>query len=125
MQAFRARPLWCRGWPAGELWASDVAGRLGKELSVSLLNGLALALILGAVVMALPIGDASLELLALTASLSMLTVIVLATIIGATVPLLLHRMKIDPALATGPFITTSNDILGLGVFFLLATLIYL
>ena len=55
----------------------------------------------------------------------MLTVIVLATIIGATVPLLLHRMKIDPALATGPFITTSNDILGLGVFFLLATLIYL
>ena len=114
-----------QGLASGELWASDVAGRLGKELSVSLLNGLALALILGAVVMALPIGDASLELLALTASLSMLTVIVLATIIGATVPLLLHRMKIDPALATGPFITTSNDILGLGVFFLLATLIYL
>ena len=114
-----------QGLASGELWASDVARRLGKELSVSLLNGLALALILGAVVMALPIGDASLELLALTASLSMLTVIVLATIIGATVPLLLHRMKIDPALATGPFITTSNDILGLGVFFLLATLIYL
>ena len=114
-----------QGLASGELWASDVARRLSKELSVSLLNGLALALILGAVVMALPIGGASLELLALTASLSMLTVIVLATIIGATVPLLLHRMKIDPALATGPFITTSNDILGLGVFFLLATLIYL
>ena len=114
-----------QGLASGELWASDVARRLGKELSVSLLNGLALALILGAGVMALPIGGASLELLALTASLSMLTVIVLATIIGATVPLLLHRMKIDPALATGPFITTSNDILGLGVFFLLATLIYL
>ncbi len=114
-----------QGLASGELWASDVARRLGKELSVSLLNGLALALILGAVVMALPIGGATLELLALTASLSMLTVIVLATIIGATVPLLLHRMNIDPALATGPFITTSNDILGLGVFFLLATLIYL
>ncbi len=114
-----------QGLASGELWASDVARRLSKELSVSLLNGLALALILGAVVMALPIGGASLELLALTASLSMLTVIVLATIIGATVPLLLHRMEIDPALATGPFITTSNDILGLGVFFLLATLIYL
>ena len=114
-----------QGLASGELWASDVARRLGKELSVSLLNGLVLALILGAGVMALPIGGASLELLALTASLSMLTVIVLATIIGATVPLLLHRMKIDPALATGPFITTSNDILGLGVFFLLATLIYL
>ena len=114
-----------QGLASGELWASDVARRLGKELSVSLLNGLALALVLGAVVMMLPIADATLELLALTASLSMLTVIVLATIIGATVPLLLHRMKIDPALATGPFITTSNDILGLGVFFLLATLIYL
>ncbi len=114
-----------QGLASGELWASDVARRLGKELSVSLLNGLALALILGAVVMALPIGGETLELLALTASLSMLTVIVLATLIGATVPLLLHRMNIDPALATGPFITTSNDILGLGVFFLLATLIYL
>lgn len=114
-----------QGLASGELWASDVARRLGKELCVSLLNGLALALVLGAAVMTLPVGDATLELLALTASLSMLTVIVLATIIGATVPLLLHRMKIDPALATGPFITTSNDILGLGVFFLLATLIYL
>ncbi len=114
-----------QGLASGELWASDVARRLGKELSVSLLNGLALALVLGAAVMMLPVGGATLELLALTASLSMLTVIVLATIIGATVPLLLQRMKIDPALATGPFITTSNDILGLGVFFLLATLIYL
>ncbi len=114
-----------QGLASGELWASDVARRLSKELSVSLLNGLALALVLGAGVMMLPISDATLELLALTASLSMLTVIVLATIIGATVPLLLRRMKIDPALATGPFITTSNDILGLGVFFLLATLIYL
>ncbi len=114
-----------QGLASGELWASDVARRLGKELSVSLLNGLALALVLGAAVMMLPVGGATLELLALTAALSMLTVIVLATIIGATVPLLLQRMKIDPALATGPFITTSNDILGLGVFFLLATLIYL
>jgi magnesium transporter len=61
----------------------------------------------------------------MTASLSMLLVIVLATIIGTTVPIFLHRFEIDPALATGPFITTSNDILGLAVYFVLASLIYL
>jgi magnesium transporter len=64
-------------------------------------------------------------LLALTASLSMVVVIVVATSIGAAVPLVLHRAGIDPALATGPFITTTNDILGILVFFVLATLIYL
>jgi len=52
-------------------------------------------------------------------------VILLATCIGTTIPLLLDRFDIDPALATGPFITTSNDIIGLIIFFVLATLLYL
>jgi magnesium transporter len=63
--------------------------------------------------------------LATTAGLALVIVIVLATTIGATVPLLLNRLKIDPALATGPFITTSNDILGILIFFGLAELFYL
>jgi magnesium transporter len=51
--------------------------------------------------------------LTLTVSCTLFIVIVFASMFGTVVPLILHRMKIDPALATGPFITTSNDILGL------------
>lgn len=114
-----------QGLASGELWLSDVAARLFKEMGVALLNGFILAVVLGAAVLVLPIESESASLLALTAALSMLTVIVLATIIGTTVPIFLHKFDIDPALATGPFITTSNDILGLAVYFLLATVIYL
>ena len=114
-----------QGLASGELWLSDMAPRLLKELGVALLNGVILAVVLGAAVLVLPISGERIHLLALTASLSMLLVIVLATIIGTTVPIFLHRFEIDPALATGPFITTSNDILGLAVYFVLASLIYL
>ncbi|NNE34649.1 MAG: magnesium transporter, partial [Rhodothermales bacterium] len=62
--------------------------------------------------------------LAFTAALTLIIVIVLATTIGAMVPLNLHRFGIDPAMATGPFITTLNDIIGIIVFFVLSTLLY-
>ena len=106
--------------------------RLGKETAVALINGVALAVVLAGAVLLLPFLSASIGetihspiLLALTASLSLLAVILLATVIGTTVPLFLHRGGIDPAIATGPFITTSNDIIGLTVYFLIATVIYL
>ena len=118
-----------QGLASGELWASDLIRQLGKELGVAMINGIVLAVVLGLGVVGLfhlrPDPDVSADRLAFTAALSMLTVIILATIIGATVPLLLNRFGIDPAIATGPFITTSNDILALAVFFLLASMIYL
>lgn len=55
--------------------------------------------------------------LALVVSISLLTVIIFAAIFGTTIPLILNRYKIDPALATGPFVTTSNDVLGLFIYF--------
>ena len=55
----------------------------------------------------------------------MFVVIMLAAVIGAAIPVLLDRIGVDPALATGPFITTSNDIIGLLVFFMVATTLYL
>jgi magnesium transporter len=106
------------------VWASDVWRRLGKEVLVALINGLALAVLLSAFVLIAALGLDTVRL-ALTAGLSLFLVILLATCIGTTVPLFLHRFGVDPALATGPFITTSNDIIGLAVFFLLATLLYL
>lgn len=114
-----------QGLASGEVWTTDVARRLGKELAVGLINGAVLALALGLAVAMLPFDDANVIRLAMTAGLSLLVVIILATCIGTTVPLLLHRFGIDPAIATGPFITTSNDIIGLAIFFLTATLLYL
>ena len=121
-----------QGLASGDVWSSDVMQRLGKETTVALINGIALSVVLALAVMALPLLSSQIDavidsatLLALTAGLSLLAVIILATVIGTTVPLFLHRSGIDPAIATGPFITTSNDIIGLTVYFLIATFIYL
>ena len=121
-----------QGLASGDLWTSDLRKRLTKELAVSVINGLALSVVLAAVVLVLPLVSdyiARIVLepgkLALTAGLSLLVVIILSTVLGTMVPLVLHRMGIDPALATGPFITTSNDIIGLTIFFLIASQLYL
>lgn len=118
-----------QGLASGDLWSTDVPRRIGKELVVALLNGVALALALGALVAVMGplglLGEAETVRLAMTAGFSLLIVIVLATVLGAVIPLLLDRVGIDPALATGPFITTSNDIIGLAVFFTVASVLYL
>ena len=113
-----------QGLASGDLWSSDLVRRLGKELAVALLNGAVLAVALALIVVVSGFG-ADPARLALTSGLALLIVIVLSTLIGATVPLGLSRVGIDPALAMGPFITVSNDILGLTIFFAVATLLYL
>ena len=114
-----------QGLASGEVWASDMLRRFLKEAAVAVLNGLILASILGVLVVVLLKGDPNAVRLAVTASLSLAVVIVMATTIGAMIPLFFHRIGVDPALATGPFITMTNDIIGTLVFFLLATAIYL
>jgi magnesium transporter len=59
----------------------------------------------------------------ITIAVSMLSVIIIAALIGTFVPIILDKKGIDPAIATGPFITTSNDIFGIFLFFYLAKLI--
>lgn len=60
---------------------------------------------------------------ALAISVSLVAVIIIAGLIGTFVPLFLDKKGIDPAIATGPFITTSNDILGILLYFWIAKLI--
>ena len=87
--------------------------RLLKEFSVALLNGaICAAVILGAGV-ALGYGWN----LSITVSLALVAVIIFAALFGTFIPLTLDKFKIDPALATGPFITTANDIIGLVIYF--------
>lgn len=97
-----------------------LAMKLLKELMVGLLNGLACAgvLLLYSVLLSYPIA------LSVTIGLSLLVVILFAAVFGTFMPMFLHRIKIDPALATGPFITTANDIIGLCFYFMVARLVY-
>ena len=117
----QASSIVVRGLATGELALSKTFRRLGREFFAALLNGSILSSLLFVVVY-LWIGDAS---FGITVALRLLVVITNATLVGATVPLILHRMNIDPPLATGPFITTSNDALGLFIYLGFLTIIYL
>ncbi|MGE0567162.1 MAG: magnesium transporter [Bacteroidia bacterium] len=62
--------------------------------------------------------------LSATVSLSLLTVIMFASFMGTFVPLTMNRFKINPALATGPFVTTLNDIIGITIYFVMGRMLY-
>jgi len=62
--------------------------------------------------------------LAVVVSVALFSVVILASLMGTITPLVLNRMGINPALASGPFITTANDLLGLAVYFLVARIVY-
>jgi magnesium transporter len=94
--------------------------KLLKELAVGTLNGFICAVVI------LIYGIIFLDSMALsyTVSTALFAVVIIAAMFGTIVPLLLDKLKIDPALATGPFITTVNDIIGLSVYFLFAKLFF-
>ena len=94
--------------------------RLFKEMVIGLVNGIICS---GALLAYNIFFNDSLSL-SFTIGLSLLSVILFASIFGAFVPLVLHRYKIDPAIATGPFITTTNDILGIIIYFSIGHALY-
>tara|TARA_B100001146_G_scaffold64370_1_gene57093 strand:+ start:221 stop:1573 length:1353 start_codon:yes stop_codon:yes gene_type:complete len=98
----------------------SLLNRLVKEVLLSLLNGfvLALLLVLGGVFLLNLDFD-----FGLTVAISLISVIITASLIGTFVPIILDKQGIDPAMATGPFITTSNDICGILIYFSIAKLI--
>jgi len=105
---------------ANDTLSGSLFNRLIKEISLSLLNGFILSLILF-------LGShflLNVELIiAVIVAISLISVIIIASLIGTFIPLLLDKFGIDPALATGPFITTSNDICGILIYFSIAKLI--
>lgn len=115
-----------QGLATGTLWIGDLGWRLVKEMTGALLNGLAAALLLAAMVLVVSqfVEIESPLRLALTAGSALAIVTLLAVTLGASVPLILNHFKIDPAMATGIFITTGNDIIAVLVFFLVVTQVY-
>ena len=106
---------------AGKNGFNDTLGnRLLKMFYVAMVNGSILSLMVFGAIMLL-FKD---QLLAITASIALLNVVLLASFMGTITPLLLDRFGINPAIASGPFITTANDLLGLTVYFSIAVFLY-
>jgi magnesium transporter len=105
---------------ANNTLSGSLFNRLIKEVSLSLLNGLILATILF-------VGSHFLLdveiIIGIIVTVALISVIIIASLIGTFIPLLLDKFGIDPALATGPFITTSNDICGILIYFSIAKMI--
>ena len=100
--------------------SGSLFNRLIKEVSLSLLNGVILATIL--FVGSHYLLDVEI-IIGIIVTVALISVIIIASLIGTFIPLLLDKFGIDPALATGPFITTSNDICGILIYFSIAKLI--
>jgi magnesium transporter len=105
---------------ANNALSGSLFNRLIKEVSLSLLNGVILAaiLFLGSHFLL----DAE-PIIGVIVAVALVSVIIIASLIGTFIPILLDKFGIDPALATGPFITTSNDICGILIYFSIAKLI--
>ncbi len=104
---------------ANDIIKGSLLNRLLKEVGLALINGLALGLlvILFGFIAGLD------QLVSFTIAISMLCVIIVAALVGTFVPIILDKRGIDPAIATGPFITTSNDIFGIFLFFYISQII--
>ena len=123
----QASTVTVQGLASGTVWFGDIGRRMVKEMTGSIINGVVVAALLIGLVMAAStvVSIHAPERLALAAGSSVAIVTALAATLGSTIPLLLHRMKIDPAVATGVFITTTNDIISVFVYFVMASTIYL
>lgn len=103
----------------GDAHFGSIFKKLAKESLVGLVNGALLASVV--------FGFAYIfdnAILGFVVSISLFTVIMFAGVFGTLIPLLLDRWKIDPALATGPFVTTLNDVLGLFIYLTIGILMY-
>jgi magnesium transporter len=94
--------------------------RLQKVLLVALINALIAAIFAFGCSLLVDSGQI---MLSMTVSISLFAVVMLASLMGTITPLVLNQMKINPAVASGPFITTTNDILGYGVYFMIVYLL--
>jgi magnesium transporter len=107
-----------RGLATGRVGFENSSKILFKEIRVGLILGVLYGILLGlfAIVRFLDISP----ILGLVVGLSICASMLIAATIGSLVPLILDRFDIDPAVATGPFVTTAIDILGVALYFIIA-----
>ncbi|WP_047418531.1 magnesium transporter [Cellulophaga sp. Hel_I_12] len=105
---------------ANDTIKGTIIGRLLKEMLLGLVNGLALALVF---ILISHFGFKTSYLVSVTVGLALIVVVINAAVIGTFIPIFLNKRGIDPAIATGPFITTSNDVIGILIYFSIAKVI--
>ena len=98
----------------------QLIARLLKEFILGLINGLTIA---GIVILVSHFAFHAEYMISTTVAIALVTVIVNAAIIGTFIPIFLAKRGVDPAVATGPFITTSNDVLGILIYFSIAKML--
>jgi magnesium transporter len=113
----QAATIIVRGLALGELSIDDTRKRLLREFRVSLINGAVCSILLFAIIAAVDRAHFGVVL-----AMSLMAVILNASFIGSSIPLVLRKAGIDPAIATGPLITTFNDIIGIFIYLGLVTL---
>jgi magnesium transporter len=106
-----------RGLATGRLHIRDIWTVVGKELAVGLILGMVYGLLIGSVAQL----QYSTLMLALAVCLAVICSMSVAALVGSCVPMLLARMNVDPAVATGPFVTTAIDIVSVYFYFTIAT----
>lgn len=114
----QAATIVVRGLATGDIGLTNIGRRLWVEMRAGVINGIICGIILG-LISGYWLSD---YWLGSILSLSLVLIIVNSSIIGSAIPLGLKRLNIDPALATGPFVTTINDILGLLIYLVLVNL---
>ncbi len=109
----QASAIVVQGLANGRLDLADSWRQIGRETLVALLNAIVIsAVALGYVLLTQP----KMYAVALAVACSLFCVVIFATVFGTLVPLTLEKMKINPALATGPFIQITNDVVGLLIY---------
>ena len=105
-----------RGLATGRITIRDIGGVVGKEVSIGLILGIFYGILVGIVALA----TYNMWALGVVVGVALLSSMLVAAIVGSFVPMLFARMNIDPAVATGPFVTTSIDIISVFAYFKIA-----
>ncbi|MCB2211289.1 magnesium transporter [bacterium] len=106
-----------RGLATGEINASRAFGRVGREVLVAAMNGLVLSLML----LLMLFFWKGVWITGIAISLSLICVVIVSALVGSFTPFVLKKLNQDPALAAGPFITMTNDVVGLTIYLLITS----
>ena len=106
-----------RGLATGRIHIRDLWSVVFKELSIGFILGLVYGLLIGSVAQV----SYRMEVLAISVCFAVISSMSIAALIGSLVPMGFARINIDPAVATGPFVTTAIDIISVSFYFMIAT----
>lgn len=108
-----------QGLANGSLDIKNSGRLLLKEFSIAMVNALVISLMV--YLYRLFSGESPLDVVTMAVTLSLFAVVLFASVFGSFVPLMLERFKFDPALATGPFITITSDIVGMLIYMIVSS----